>query len=376
MRKTVSLLAAMFVLFACPLSVRAESRPHSVSSQSIVLYEPQSGRILYEKDADTPRPMASTTKLMTALIATEHLNVGSTVTVPAAAVLVEGSSMGLRGGDVLTVRDLLAGLLLSSGNDAANALALLVSGSLEAFAVLMNRKAGELGMVNTVFVTPSGLDEGNHHSTARDMALLGSAVLKVPLLAELCSSKTVTVRINGTAVTISNHNRLLHLYKDAVGLKTGYTKKSGKCLVSAATRDGVTLVIASLNGGDYWNDHMALYNYGFSCVESVVLPLPELPSVAVVGGMAQRVLLKAIAPQAVLVKNEQESIVCEWELPPFVWATVEVGEPIGVLRYRTAERLIAEVPLVAANTVDERAPIPFSEIWRRQLLRLFSALTR
>lgn len=376
MRRGIALLMAVLLMCGVPLSASAEAPPQTVSSHSIVLYEPESGRVLYEKDADTPRPMASTTKLMTALIASEHLEADSTVTVPAAAVLVEGSSMGLRGGDVLTVRDLLAGLLLSSGNDAANALALLVSGSLPKFASLMNDKAAELGMTNTVFVTPSGLDEGDHHSTARDMALLGAAVLQVPLLAELCLSKTATVHINGTAVTISNHNRLLHLYADAVGLKTGYTKKSGKCLVSAATRDGVTLVVASLNGGDYWNDHMALYEYGFSCTESAVLPLPELPFVAVAGGTAERVSLRATAPRVVLVDGEKETLTCEWELPAFVWATVRENEPIGVLRYRTQERLIAEVPLVAANAVDERPAIPFAEIWRRQLARLFVALTR
>ena len=376
MRRMIALLTAVFVVCGASLSVSAEAPPQTVSSHSIVLYEPESGRVLYEKDADTPRPMASTTKLMTALIAAEHLQMDSTVTVPETAVLVEGSSMGLRAGDVLTVRDLLAGLLLSSGNDAANTLALLVSGSLPKFAVLMNEKAAELGMMNTVFVTPSGLDEGDHHSTARDMALLGTAVLKVPPLAELCASKTATVHINSVAMTISNHNRLLHLYEDAVGLKTGYTKRSGKCLVSAATRDGVTLVVASLNGGDYWNDHMALYEYGFSVTQSVVLPLPEMPSVAVAGGMAERILLKAVAPQVVLFDGEQETITCEWEIPAFVWATVKANEPIGVLRYRAGERLIAEVPLTAATAVEERPPIPFAEKWRRQLTRLFAALTR
>ena len=376
MRRGIALLTVVLMVCGGSLSVSAEAPPQTVSSHAVVLYEPQSGRVLYEKDADTPRPMASTTKLMTALIVAEHLPADSAVTVPAAAVLVEGSAMGLRGGDVLTVRDLLAGLLLSSGNDAANALALLVSGSLPAFAALMNDKAAELGMTNTVFVTPSGLDEGDHHSTARDMARLGAAVLQVPLLAELCASKTETVPINGSAVSLRNHNRLLHLYEDAVGLKTGFTKKSGKCLVSAATRDGVTLVVASLNGGDYWNDHMALYEYGFSCTESAVLPLPELPSVAVAGGTAERVSLKGAAPRVVLLEGEKETVTCEWELPAFVWAAVEADEPIGVLRYRTAERLIAEVPLMAATAVGERPAISFAENWRRQFTRLFAALTR
>ncbi len=376
MRKGIALVLSVLLLCGMSLPTRAQAAPESLSSYSAVLYEPESGRVLYEKDADTPRPMASTTKLMTALVAVHRLQADAVVTVPAEAVLVEGSSMGLRGGDRLTVRDLLAGLLLSSGNDAANALALLTSGSLTAFAAQMNRKAAELGMTNTVFVTPSGLDEGEHHSTARDMALLGAAVLEQPLLAELCACKNVTVYINGSAVTLSNHNRLLWLYADAVGLKTGYTKKSGKCLVSAATRDGVTLVVASLNGGDYWNDHMALYEYGFSCTESVHLDLPTLPRVAVAGGTADSLSLTAVAPQAVLLTGEREQLTYEWELPTFVWASVTAGDTVGTLRYRAGDRIVAEVPLLAATDVRERPAISFTEHFKRQLWRLFAALTR
>ncbi len=376
MRRILILLLAVWIVCGGSLSASAKAPPQTVSSHSVVLYEPESGRVLYAKNADVPRPMASTTKLMTALIAVEHLEAERVITVPAAAVLVEGSSVGLRGGDTLTVRDLLAGLLLSSGNDAANTVALLVSGSLDRFAELMNRKAAELGMTDTVFVTPSGLDEGDHHSTAHDMALLGAAVLEVPLLAELCALKSTTVHINGSAVTISNHNRLLHLYKDAVGLKTGYTKKSGKCLVSAATRDGVTLVVASLNGGDYWNDHIALYEYGFSVTGVVTLPLPVLPTVAVAGGTKERISVYAAAPQVVLLDGEAEDLRYEWELPPFVWAAGEAGTPIGVLRYRTTERVVAEVPIVTAETVYERPAIGFAERWRRQFTRLVTALTR
>jgi D-alanyl-D-alanine carboxypeptidase/D-alanyl-D-alanine carboxypeptidase (penicillin-binding protein 5/6) len=156
--------------------------------------------------------------------------------------------MGLKAGDTLTVRDLLYGLLLTSGNDAANAVALLCADSLSAFAELMNEKAAVLGMKNTVFVTPSGLDEGEHGSTARDLCLLGAAVLKDPDLSAVCASKRHTITVSGEKRTYQNHNRLLSLYEPAIGLKTGYTVKSGKCLVSAAQKDGVTLVAVTLNG--------------------------------------------------------------------------------------------------------------------------------
>ena len=375
MKRMMGLLLAVVLLCGLSFSAGAAERPASLSSLSAVLYEPQSGRVLYAKDADTRRPMASTTKLMTALVAVEHLDISDTVTVPETAVLVEGTAMGLRGGDVVTVRDLLTGLLLSSGNDAANTLALLTSGSLPAFAALMNAKAAELGMSRSVFVTPSGLDEGDHGSTARDMALLGAAVLKQPLLAELCATKEATVYINGNPITVSNHNRLLRLYDDAVGLKTGFTKKSGRCLVSAATRDGVTLVVASLNGGDYWNDHMALYEYGFSLVEAVVPPTPSLPTVAVCGGESDTVSLTVPTPEAVVLQNgEAARVTYEWELPRFVWAPVQAGDTLGTLCYKVDDRVLAQVPLMASMSVAQRAAVPFCEHWRRRIEQLFDVV--
>ncbi len=368
-------VVVLFVLLCGSLSVSAAEQPQGLSSLSAVLYEPTSGTVLYAKDADTKRPMASTTKLMTALVASETLEADAQVTIPQAAVLVEGSAMGLRGGDVLSVRDLLAGALLSSGNDAANALALLTSGSLPAFAVRMNAKAAQLGMSRSVFVTPSGLDEGEHGATARDLAVLGAEVLKQPLLAELCAAKQVTVHINGSPVTISNHNRLLWLYEDAVGLKTGFTKKSGKCLVSAAERDGVTLVVATLNGGDYWNDHMALYEYGFSQVKAEALPPPALPTVSVCGGETAELTLTAEqANDVVLLNGERGQVVAEWVLPRFVWAPVQAGECVGTLRYTVNGRVLTEVPLTAAETVAERQAWRFGEKWQRQIRRLLKVL--
>lgn len=370
MRKGLSVLLSLLLLLGA-VPVSAASEP-SVSSLSAVLYEPTSGRVLYAKDADTRRPMASTTKLMTALLAAEALPSDRVIAVSEAAVAVEGSSMGLRAGDRLTVRDLMAGLLLSSGNDAANALALAVDGSLAAFAERMNAKAASLGMTNTVFVTPSGLDEGEHGSSARDMALLGAAVLKQPPVAELCAAKQATVTMGGSKVTLRNHNRLLWLYEDAIGLKTGYTKKSGKCLVSAAERDGVTLVAVTLNGGDYWNDHMRLFEYGFSVTETVQPTVPTLPKVAVCGGEAASVSLTASPPAVVLTAGEKLDL--EWELPPFVWAPICEGEPIGVLRCKTAERVVTEVPITACEGVAERAAWSFGKRWRQQVCLLLAAL--
>lgn len=339
---------------------------------SAVVYEPESGLVLYEKDGDTPRPMASTTKLMTALLAAERLDPDATVSVPAAALPVEGTQIGLAAGESVTVRDLLAGLLLASGNDAANALALLMAEDIPAFAVLMNQRAAQLGMTHSTFVTPSGLDAGEHSASARDMAVLGAAVLEHPLLAQLCAAKSVTITVGDRKMTVTNHNKLLNKLDDCIGLKTGFTKKSGRCLVSAVKRNGITLVVATLNGGDYWNDHIALYNYGFSLVKQEALT-PEIPlDCGVCGGTADRVAVTATLPDSVVLQ-EGETLQTQVELPRFVWAPVATGDTLGTVTVYAGDRVVCAAPLTAAHAVEAR-PLPTrGQLVRRrygQLLRM------
>ncbi len=336
----------------------------SVSSLSAVVYEPESGQILYEKDGRTARPMASTTKLMTALLTVENLDPNSTVTVPAAALPVEGTQIGLKAGEQITVRDLLAGLLLASGNDTANVLALSMDDSLSAFARRMNNRALMLSMTDSLFVTPSGLDKDGHSASARDMALLGAAVLEKPLLAELCASKAETITVGGIRVTVTNHNKLLKLYDGTVGLKTGFTKKSGRCLVSAAQRNGVTLVIATLNGGDYWNDHISLYEYAFSLVCRQTLPVVSLSVCPVAGGMEDSIPLTHDAIPACVVQ-QGEIISAQVELPSFVWAPICEGDVLGHIRYTAGDRELACVPIRAAGCVYEREQPPVHrQVWQ------------
>ena len=336
-----------------------------LSSLSAVLYEPESGQVLYEKDAHTPRPMASTTKLMTALLAVENCPPETEITVTAEAVRVEGSALGLRAGDRITMEDLVTGLLLESGNDAANVIAYTVAGGIPAFAELMNARAAEIGMEDTTFVTPSGLDEGDHSSSAYDMALLAAEVLENETLAAVCATKTAVIRFGNPPreVTVSNHNKLLHLYPYAVGMKTGFTKKSGRCLVSAARKDGATLIAVTLNGGDYWNDHIALYNYGFTQVESVALTAPELPALAIAGGQADSVALQTPAPSAkTLLAGEKERLRTAIELPRFLIAPVTPGQEVGCVRYFAGDRELCCLPITAAASVGER---PVAGYWKR-----------
>ena len=366
-RWTAALLcsALLFFCYGGNATVYGADGPPGISSLSAVVYEPESGTLLYEKDSRTKRPMASTTKLMTALLAAENLEPTAVVEVDKAALPVEGTQIGLAPGDSVTVESLLAGLLLSSGNDAANALALAMTDSLPAFSDLMNTRGAALGMTDSHFVTPSGLDSEGHGASARDMALLGAAVLEKPLLAQLCASKTAPLSINDRQITVANHNKLLRLYEPCIGMKTGFTKKSGRCLVSAARRDGITLVIATLNGGDYWNDHMALYEYAFPLVEQRTLPLPAAESCPVAGGTAGSVVLEALPPMTAVLRRE-EQVTMTVELPAFMWAPVEAGQVIGQVRYTAGERVLATCPLTAAQAVPARnRPSGFRLLCRR-----------
>lgn len=376
-RKIPALFLVLTLLAAGLPPFAAAGETVSVSAASAVLYEPTAGIVLYEKNAREVRPMASTTKLMTALVGAERLAAETPVTVAPEAVRVEGSSLGLKAGDTLPAKDLITGMLLASGNDAAGAVALAVSPTVEEFAQLMNQRATRLGMTDTGFVTPSGLDAPGHASTAYDMALLGAAVLKQPMLAEICRLKTAQIRITEPSRTIyvKNHNRLLSLYPDAIGLKTGFTRQSGRCLVSAAQRNGVTLIAVTLQASDDWNDHMALYEYGFGRVERVSFPEVTLPSLPVSGGMAGAAALTAAVPEPVVcLRDEPQALRAVVELPAFVLAPVSAGQKVGSIRYYVGTNEIVTVPITAVAAV-EQAPRPaFLERLRRRLYTLLQHL--
>lgn len=340
----------------------------NVSAASAILMEADSGRILYQKDAHTPRAMASTTKIMTALLAAEQLDLQQDITVTKQAVMVEGTALGLRGGDKISVQDLITGLLLVSGNDAANVLALEVAGNQEKFAALMNERAEQIGMTNSTFVTPSGLDEGDHSASAYDMALLAREALKNETLASIFKMKSATIHLGDPkrAVTVTNHNRLLQLYPDAIGLKTGFTKKAGRCLVSAAQRDGVTFIVVTLNCPDDWDDHMNLYDAAFSQVEQVKLPAVALPTLRVAGSENTQLTLTMDTPPAVTaLKGDSERIVTRLELPSFVWGGVQQGDIVGWAVYLLDGNEWKRVPIKAAETAASRPVAGYGgQFWR------------
>ncbi len=260
-RHFLSVFLAVFFIFS-HLSVGASAL--TVSAKHAVLLDAVNGEVLWEKDADTRAPMASTTKIMTAIAVIEALSLDADVSVPKEAVGTEGTSAYFKEGERLTVGDLLHALLLASANDAAVTLAIACDGSADAFAARMNRLASELSLKDTHFANPHGLPADDHYTTARELALLSAYAMSNPTFREIVAKKSYTCHTSLTTRTFQNHNKLLSFSKDAVGVKTGFTKKSGRCLVGAAEREGVRLISVTLSAPNDWNDHISLFHYGFS----------------------------------------------------------------------------------------------------------------
>lgn len=355
----------------CPV---AQAAGPEVSAQSAVVLTADTGTVLFEKDGHTPRPVASTTKIMTALLTLEAAQERGDplVDITQEMVVVEGSSMGLQAGDSISLTGLAAGMLLASGNDAANAAALYLDGSLESFAARMNQRAAALGMEDTHFVTPSGLDGEDaqgmaHLSTAYDMALLARAALEDQAFRQLCSSPSLAVEFAEPVkrVTYTNHNKLLTQYQGCVGVKTGFTKEAGRCLVSAAERDGALLIAVTLNAPNDWQDHTALLDYGFSQVEPYQLAGGDVRlTVPVVGSPEEAVSLRGSnGGEVTLPLGQGAQVERVVRVPKFLYAPVEAGEQVGEICWYLEGQLLGSAPLTAAGAapLQEKAP----SLWER-----------
>ncbi len=331
------------VLFL-PLSVQA------LSAEKAILLDAATGRVIYEKNADDQSLIASTTKIMTALIICEQCNVLDRMRVPKEAVGVEGSSMYLQEGEVLTIQELLYGLMLHSGNDAAVALAIYCGGTVEGFAELMNDKARTLGMDGSHFVNPNGLDAPGHFSTARDLAVLAAYAMDNPIFYKTVSAKTVTVGQR----YLRNHNKLLWRVEGADGVKTGFTKAAGRILVSSATRQGRRLIAVTINAPSDWNDHAALLEEGFSGyqVQRIVSQGDVLGTVEIAGGQCGYAqLLAAQDFDYALAGGEVPEIV--FSGPGFVYAPVAAGADAGFAHICIGGKSVGKVSLVYGETVEK-----------------------
>ena len=326
-----------------------------ISAKSAVVICADTGEIVFEKNPHQELPMASTTKIMTSVLALEYGASDQYFTVTEEMVSVEGSSIGLLPDDKISLKTLVKGMLLESGNDAANSVANIVGGTIPDFVALMNYKAKEIGMNSTSFETPSGLDGENHYSTAFDMAILGAYAIKNPVFRQISSSQEQVVYYGNEPYrrVFTNNNKLLNTYDGAFGIKTGFTKKSGRCLVSAVKKDNKTLIAVTLNAPDDWNDHMKMYDYSFEKVYSVDLScdLQEL-SLAVVGGNEDKVSLNISDQPTITTIDKNFDYEYKIFLKPFEYAPINKGDVLGFIEfYDESGKLIATTDICADSSV-------------------------
>lgn len=309
--------------------------------------------------------MASTTKIMTALIAIERCDLQEPVIISPLAAGVEGSSVYLQAGEQQTVENLLYALLLESANDAAVALAIHIAGSTDGFAACMNDRAKEMNLTDTHFTNPHGLHDAEHYTTARDLARITAEAMQNATFRTIVSTKrkVISMQNGATQRTLSNHNRLLRSYADCIGVKTGYTKVSGRCLVSAAEKNGLLLIAVTLDAPGDWQDHTALLNYGFSCYEGRSLDeyLGTTMEVPVLGGTKEVVLAGQAMAQTVILPRGASPLTATWEINHYALAPIRKGDVLGVIRYQSGQDTVAVVPLLATESIPA-APIHYT-LW-------------
>lgn len=339
----------VFCLTALLLVLPVRAAAPVTGAQAMIMIHGPSGRVLASHNADRRLPMASTTKIMTALLALERCAMDDEVEIKGEWTRVEGSSMYLRAGEICTVRDLLHGLMLASGNDAALALAAYCAGDTESFVALMNGKAAELGMKDTAFKNPHGLPAEGHYSTAADMARLMAAAMENEDFRAVVSSRYY----NREGHSYKNHNKLLWQCEGTTGGKTGYTRAAGRCLVSSCQRDGLELICVTLNDRSDWADHAALYDWGFANFEACYIPRGSLAArVPVVGGTLD--YAEAVTAEELrLCIDKGSKVKRSADLARFLYAPIAGGDAAGTLHIWVNETEAAALPLCWAQDVPE-----------------------
>lgn len=330
---------------------------YAISAQSAVLIDGNTGRIIFEKNAFEKRGMASTTKIMTGILALENSNPEKIATVSYKAASTEGSSMYLNSGEKIKMESLIYGLMLNSGNDAATAIAENISGSVEDFAKLMNKKAQTIGMKNSSFSNPHGLDNAEHYSTAYDMALLTKYAMKNESFKKIVSTKRKNVELNGVENSrfLTNHNKLLSMYEHCIGVKTGFTKSCGRCLVSAAEKEGVMLIAVTLNAPDDWNDHITMYENAFSTYKSynIIGKNSYICSINLTGTQEKNLKLYSKDKISLSLKEEEyKNISLKYEYPDSVEAPVYKGQSLGKIKVMINNQQIAQTELITNYGVE------------------------
>ncbi len=351
----ILLIVTLFLILSYTIA-SAKPSSLSISAKAAVLYEPETGIFLYCKNESQRLPMASTTKIMTALVAVENSSLDEKVEIDGRAVGTEGSSAYYTSGEIVTMEELLYALLLQSANDSAVAIACHISGSVEAFADLMNEKALAMGLSDTHFDNPHGLDSEDHYTTARELALIASSALDNDIIKTIASTYKYSSRNEKSKRTYVNHNKLLKKYNGAIGLKTGFTKKCGRCLVGAAERDGLRFITVTLNAGDDWNDHTKMFDLGYSTLEKIYLAkaYEYRYDIPVLDGTKSNIALTNRDELSLIVSKSAHSINEFPKLHKFVSAPIAKNDILGEILFTLDGEKVGSVYLYPEESIDKK----------------------
>ncbi len=348
-----ALLFSFLTIYASAEGVRAMKTQVNVSARSAALYVPKTQEFLFSKNANERRPMASTTKIMTAIVALENAKLEDVVTIDERAVGIEGSSAYLKAGEQIPFEELIYALMLQSANDAAAAIAYHIAGDIDDFAAMMNMRAADMGLADTSFKNPHGLDDPEHYTTAHDLAIIAAHALDNEFLCEVSSTYKKTFCSGERKRTYVNHNKLLRLFDGAIGLKTGFTKKSGRCLVGAAERDGLRLVSVTLDAPSDWSDHTAMLDCGFSLLECVnLLSEGELYyDIPVINGEPSGVRVMCESGLSLILPRSEREIKRYVKLSSLLAAPIKKGEVLGTVIFTIDGEYAGLVNLIATENV-------------------------
>lgn len=351
-------------LFCLVFSVNcygSENTP-DVNALSAVLIDADTGRVLWGKNENEPMAMASTTKIMTAIITLENSNINEKVIVSKNATLAPPVKMHLQVGEELTLEQLLYALLMQSSNDAAVAIAEKVGGSVEGFAEMMNKKAKELGCKDTEFVTPNGLDKGNHHSTAYDMALIGAYAIKNSEFIRISNTREISYSSNKKSYSIVNKNQLLNSYEGAIGIKTGFTGKAGHCFVGAAKRNDITIVSVVLASGwgsagkaHKWSDTTKILNYGFNNYKKYSIIGDNMDICLDKAKVGKTTLEYKNSVELLMNESEKANITYKNNVPELIEAPINKGDKIGFAEIYLKDFKVAEIDIIATESIDKHS---------------------
>lgn len=344
---------ALTELYTAEANGSKDNKLPQIEAGAAIVIDADSGRILYEKDAYSKRPIASTTKIMTAIVALENGNLDDRVKVSKRAASIWGSTIKLREGEELTLRELMYGMMLKSGNDAALAIAEHIGGTVENFVKMMNDKAKELGLRNTCFKTPHGLDVEGHYSTAYELALLTKYALKNPEFSKIVSTKSISI----TNRELYTTNEMLSLYPGADGVKTGYTGKAGRCLVTSAQRDGfrlISVVLFCSSRTKRAESSKKILDYAFNNYKlyELLKPNQKLGTVNVKRGLKNSATVVSVdGIKLPLSKEEKETLKSEIILNNTINSPVYKGVEVGTIRFFVNGKLIAQSDIKTAESV-------------------------